>query len=518
MNQANCHSFREALDRLIDGDIEASSRAALLEHVETCPSCRSDYEWIRQIGADLESMGGEFVSEIPEIDIIASVMSALPNEPREPESVASFAKFEAHPRTFPWRWTAAAAAAAAIVVAGWITFGPDSAPDGNPPAGPIAETPEPQAGEPRVAISPFDVVASGKDAVGTIPLDRTLPIPISPFPEAPPDDSLDSAGGSLTRDDITRTYVASLTPDSLDGIERLLALAEINREQAAEILADAGASPEAQIAAAQIVGGPEGAQALFDAVGRNPESPYLRAQLAQSYSGNPATQAQALEQTTALRERDPRNAYWAYLDAERLFGMGEMEAGMELLRVASQMETLTTYPLEGARNREQYMVESGIDPELAHLLSSLTAGILEMDDLSMLASNLIGYGDAARENGDEATAEAIFQSVANLGMQVDSGAVLVQERNTAAIVTDAATASLQTLSDFLDNPETVEQLLGVTSNIVSEVATYFGSLTETLLSEAVSELQDSLWGHIADSILMGGDLTLVDTIGDFIQQ
>jgi hypothetical protein len=59
--------------------------------------------------------------------------------------------------------------------------------------------------------------------------------------------------------------------------------------------------------------------------------------------------------------------------------------------------------------------------------------------------------------------------------------------------------------------------LGVTSNIVSEVTTYFENVTETLLSDTVSGFQDSLWGHIADTILMGGDLNLLDVIGDYIQ-
>jgi hypothetical protein len=514
VNDTNCHSYREALERLIDGDIEDSGLGPLRVHVETCPSCRDDYEWVRQVSADLESMADELVSDAPEIDIIAAVMSQVQSVFRGPDTVVPFIKPKEQPRAFPWKWVAAAAA---VIVAGWLAFAPGFSEDEDRPAERIARppAPEPSNDEPGEVVPPVEVAAN------ETPLRQTQPIPIYIFPERQPDDPPDSGGKSLTRDEVTQTFAASLTADNLDGMERLLALAEINREQAAEILANVDASQEARIAAAQIVDGPEGAQALFEAVGRDPDSSYLRAQLAQSYSGNPATEAQALEQTTKLRDQDPGNAYWAYLDAERLFGMGEIEAGLESLRVASEMESLTTYPLEGALNREQYMIESGIDPELAHLLSSLTAGVLEMNDISMLATSLIGYGDAAREDGDEESAEIIFEFVANLGMQVDNGAILAQERNTAAVVTEVATGYLETLSTFLDDPETVEQLLGVANSIVSDVSEYFDSLTETLLSDAVSgatpEVQDPLWRYIADSIFADGDLTLVDAIGEYLQ-
>jgi hypothetical protein len=452
-------------------------------------------------------------------------MSKLPAASHKPDNVVPITKPRAHVSTrqthaSTWSWTAVAAAAAvALIVAGWLAFEPGFPSDGDLPNEDIAQrtTPDSPDEDSVEVVPPVEVAINTPDTTVEIPLRQTRPLPLRIFPEARPADSPDSARGSLTRNDVTQAYVASLTSDNLSGMERLLALAEITREQASDILADAEASPEAQVAAAQIVDGPEGTQALFEAVGRNPESPYLRARLAQSYSGDPATEAQALEQIKALRDQAPKNAYWAYLDAERLFAMGETEAALESLRVASGMESLTTYPLEGARDREQYMIETGIDPEVAHLLSSLTAGILEMDDLSNLASNLIGYGEEARIGGDEETAAAIYQSVANLGMQADNGAVLAQERNTAAAVTDAAAASLERIGEFLDNPETVEQLLGVTANIVSEVTSYFENVTETLLSDTVAGFQDSLWGHIADTILLGGDLNLLDAIGEYIQ-
>ncbi len=524
MNDNNCHSYREALDQLIDGSIEESGLATLKAHAGACPACQGEYEWILQISADLEFIGDELVSNLPEIDIVASVMSKLPAASHKPDTVVPITKPRTHVSTrhthvSMWSWTAVAAAAVVLVAAGWLAFGPDFSSDGDLQNEGIAQrsTPGSPDDDSVEVAPPVDVAINTPDTAIEIPLRQTRPLPLRIFPEVRPEDSPDSGRGSLTRNDVTQAYVASLTSDNLSGMERLLALAEINREQASEILADAETSPEARVAAAQIVDGPEGAQALFEAVGRNPESPYLRARLAQSYSGDPATEAQALEQITELRDLAPKNAYWAYLDAERLFAMGETEAGLESLRVASAMESLTTYPLEGAQDREQYMLASGIDPEVAHLLSSLTAGILEMDDISNLASNLIDYGEEARIDGDEETAAAIYQSVANLGMQVDNGAVLAQERNTAAAVTDVATASLESIGEFLDNPETIEQLLGVTSNIVSEVTTYFEDVTETLLSDTVSGFQGSLWGHIADTILMGGDLNLLDVIGDFIQ-
>jgi tetratricopeptide (TPR) repeat protein len=524
MNDNNCHSYREALDQLIDGSVEESSLAALKAHADVCPACKGEYEWILQISADLEFIGDELVSNLPEIDIVASVMSKLPAASHKPDTVVSITNPPAHVSTRQthasmWSWTAVAAAAVVLIVAGWLAFGPGFSSDGDLPNEDIAQRSTPDSSDDDFVevAPPVDVAINTPDATVEIPLRQTRPLSLRIFPEARPEESPESGRGSLTRNDVTQAYVASLTSDNLSGMERLLALAEINREQASEILANAEASPEARVAAAQIVDGPEGAQALFEAVGRNPESPYLRARLAQSYSGDPATEAQALEQITELRDQAPKNAYWAYLDAERLFAMGETEAALESLRVASGMERLTTYPLEGAQDREQYMIESGIDPEVAHLLSSLTAGILEMDDISNLASNLIGYGEEAQIGGDEETAAAIYQSVANLGMQVDNGAVLAQERNTAAAVTEAAAASLERIGEFLDNPETIEQLLGVTSNIVSEVTTYFENVTETLLSDTVSGFQDSLWGHIADTILTGGDLNLLDVIGDFIQ-
>lgn len=95
-----CASHRDALHRLLDGEIDGSERALLEAHLEACPGCRA-------FAADLRSL--------------RESLAALPPEPFPPEALdAVWARTvgarRGRPRSSPARWVIAAAAAVAIAI------------------------------------------------------------------------------------------------------------------------------------------------------------------------------------------------------------------------------------------------------------------------------------------------------------------------------------------------------------------------------------------------------------------
>ena len=87
----NCPSVEPVIDALVDGELDATQQIAILEHLEGCASCSSEYQRLRQLQTDIRAQAPYF--RAPE-DLRRRVIDSL--HPRQPR------------RTWTWMLSAAA--------------------------------------------------------------------------------------------------------------------------------------------------------------------------------------------------------------------------------------------------------------------------------------------------------------------------------------------------------------------------------------------------------------------------
>lgn len=94
-----CEKMQELISRLLDGDLDHEERAALEEHVQSCPECRAVYEAFSAVSASLR----DDLEEPPE-SLRESVMAEIRREEIRKKNRS------------PWRAVLSAAAVAALVL------------------------------------------------------------------------------------------------------------------------------------------------------------------------------------------------------------------------------------------------------------------------------------------------------------------------------------------------------------------------------------------------------------------
>lgn len=94
-----CEKMQELISRLLDGDLDREERAALEEHVQSCPECRAVYEAFSAVSASLKND----LEEPPE-SLRESVMAEIRREEIRKKNRR------------PWRAVLSAAAVAVLVL------------------------------------------------------------------------------------------------------------------------------------------------------------------------------------------------------------------------------------------------------------------------------------------------------------------------------------------------------------------------------------------------------------------
>jgi len=518
MMDGSCNKYRDDLMALLEGALDAEAEAALLRHIEACPACRAEHEWMAAVGADLEAIGDAMLKQAPQVDLLDGVMADLARlkageAPPSPKVVP----FKAPERRLrPWAWAGAAVAAAAAVLLFWaagfrITKTTDTVPG---PTVVQAPAPQDREREPTLAqVAPPAPKHATEDeshsiqpaSVNSDNLDRhrwgrTVPI-----------ETETTALAALTVDDVLAARRDAITDPGARA--QLAQWASLTVEKARALAASDDAPLGAKLGAAQALPPEEAEPILLAALAASPSDPYVRYKLAGAYAASeePQSSDKAVEQLTVLEQEAPYNALVQYQLAVELFGQGDVAGAMAALGQARELETATAYTGAASRQRVEALVASGMDPELAGILTALTAGAEQYTDLVELGQDLLAYGQDQEELGDTELAQDIYESVYDMGTQVAAGASYSAEELAGLDLQQDAIEVLSGFFEFLQLPDSIELLTEQTNQLVGAFEAV-GQFFEDLDAYFAQQIEQSFIGRIADAILNEGDLNLFEVL------
>lgn len=495
--------------RLVDGTIDEAARADLLRHAGECPGCGEELEWVSTAGADLEALGDAVLGAVQDVDVVDAVMAEL--SPRKGVPAVRFEKRPALGRPFRLGWLGLAAAAGLMVFV-WLV------------AGRLRE----DLGMPEVADSSGPVGADrlpardnrdGSNAPGSEKEEEALverfQTALAPREEVPGERGGDGEAEGLTERDILSAYRESI--ESGSALSRLVGWAELSREEAKALAASDTVSLSALIGAAQSLPLGEAIPVLMRAMDDGPDDPYVRYRLAWAYGDDPLSREEALEQIAALQGLDPDNAMVHYLTAQYYLEEEPPDVGaaMAALARAKSLASADAYSREAALHRRQALVESGMDFEVAQLLSALTVGRWEYDELLELAGNLMATGEAHQASGDTVAAVSVYEAVLDMGRQLETGAEFSQQQLAGLDIERAAIDALNPLYVLLGSPEQLEQLAMATNLLIESILQLSQYLNE-LSNLLVTEFDTTVLLDIANAILEFGDLYFTEFVSGFL--
>jgi len=504
---------------LLEGTLGEAAKAGLLRHLEGCPVCRAEHDWLAAMGADLEAMGDAVVEKAPQMDLVEAVMAevaGLGERPAVPSSkVVRFEPRADARRGRPWAWLGVAAAAAAAVLVFWaagsrITNAPDTLPapevarDTAP--GDAVETPEGLMPQPRIETAgPVETDPAGPAKDASDDLDRHR------WAETPPPETVSTELAALTVEDVLAARREAVTDP--EARARLAQWASLTVEKARELVASEDTSLDAKVGAAQVLPPEEAGPVLLAAVAVTPQDPYKRYELADSYGArdDPTSAAAAAAQWSSLAEEEEDNALLHYQLAAALFDQGDLEGAVAALAEADELESAMAYTGAASRHRVEALVASGVDPELAAVLTALTAGADQYADLVALGRRLLDHGQDQEELGEAALAQDIYESVYDMGAQLAAGASYSAEELAGLDLQQAAIDVLSGLFEFLQFPESIDVLTGQTNELVGAFEAV-GQFFEELDTFFTQQIEQSFVGRIAEVILSQGDLNLFDVL------
>lgn len=487
-----------ALEDELSGEDASLFQARLAE--DAC--LRTELESLGAVHTALIQLGSAGERNLPSIDVTAGVMAQLRSQKMEgriipfPVPDRSETQLSRRQRQSVSLWGVSAAAACIFVAAG-ITFA-------------IVLRANVQDNPVMVADN-----AANTSQSNTTPLTPPMPVedafkpvstPVTQLAELnskaeseTPETPVDSAPrrGPVTLEDALKARRADMLGDS-SNLSRLAALASLTEEQAKEVLAAAGLSPEALLGAAQFLSDADAKMILSALVDKNPDDPYLR--MALSLRGEPADM---LNQAAAWSELDPENALPHYVQAQAHFAQGNAVDGLAALAAANGLQSGNLYSSDAALQREQAYLASGMDRDTARVLAASTAGYFEGQTFSNMTNTLMAQGRTYEQSGNYEAAEEVYNAVREMGAQVDTAALYTQEREVALNAQTQAVLALQGLYELLQEPESQVILGELASQLINGLGELDSQMTN--LNQAFNNDANNVV-NLAGFILTNGNL------------
>lgn len=506
MTQRDYIPSDEELISYLEGELDAEASARLEAQFAASPGAHDELEAYRTIIRDLEAFGAAHRRHIEPVDMLDAVMDAVAAESR-PSNVVRLPRPAAR-----FRWVGYAAAALLLVAAsaGVFWFG-YYAPSRTHVPRPVAVVPP----EPREESPAPDTPAVPEQVqVATAKLDevkRALGEVLAKRPRGPME-SVDAPPLSdITLKDLASELNAASSADR--AWSALMQWATLTPELAVQIAASAAASPEAVVGAAEMLPPEEAGVYLMTVVGRMPESPHARIELAQALAASaiPDAQQKALAEIDAASQLASENALPLYLKARLLLEAGDIDGALAALEEAAQYENASAMVQESAESHEQALIAGGMEPQTAQVLAALTAGVEEHGELTGLSEELLAYAQYYADLGNLDAARRVAEAVQRFGEQLDAGALFAQERLAGLDMQRAAVDVLEGFYTALSSFEDIELLTTQTMDLVSDfqgMAEFFDGL-DALLTGA----SEDFLATIGDLILGYGDMNLFDMLG-----
>lgn len=491
----------------IEDELDDLSRARMERMLDAQPAVRAEVVALAALHAELQAIGDMAAACAPEVNLVGDVMRSITlAKAPEAKSVPLRPRPRVHQRSAPvirrWQWAVLAAAASLVLGLWFVTSGllSPSEDDVKVAQGKQAQPLPGKATKPVdfQATTPLSREGETPSAGGS---DIAPPVSISEGsgpagPKAEPknkgitlQDAINKRREMLLKDPAAFSQWASLTPD-----------------EARQLLQQAGLSPEAIVGLAQWLPAEEAAGYLRSAVKQNPNDPYLRYALAKTLASTPNGAAESLLQLGEWGQKDSQNGLPHYMEARVRFAQGDNEGALNALTNGAGRSGASPYSLQTARNQQEALVASGMNPDAAKYVAASTAGGREYVDLVQLGKDLVQYGNYYESIGDHDTAQQIYQGARQLGAQLVEGATLASEQQAGYETELTALDALKEIYTMLQDPDTLHALEAAYTGVLeglSQLVEFIGSLDELLIHTPVQSTRD-----LVSQILQGGNLAL----------
>ena len=457
----------------------------------------------------LQATGDTLRKHTPEVELVDDVMrkvrrSKAPARVRLTSSTDEFSVRRARSQGKAVLWLGVAAAACLLVGGGLILFGLLTQSAG--PNAPLVAANEPgDTGTPVTATNPVETVGVEE---GMAPV-RVTPITVGA--------SLDEEAQETSQEDspapdaknepaFTISDILLARANALGGTqgdrELLARWASLTAAQARALLESGALTREEALGLSLFLPGDEAIDVLLAQLGQNPDDPYLRMALAKNLEAN-GQNSEAMTQLAALQRADAYNGLASYMEAELHLQSGNLSAAMAALERAGAHDLSYAYAGTTARARAAALEASGMGANEAQLLSAITAGSVEYEQVTALADQMLQYGLYYEGLGDYETANALYQSVESLGVQVTDGAGYINERIAGLQVQGDALQSQQNLAEVLGSAETAQAItdsLRLLSLAWGEMEGYLADFNQFFAGAGID-----IMNSFAETILSNGD-------------
>ncbi len=456
----------------------------------------------------LNTLGSEMANATPTVDLVAGIMLKIGSPAsRHPEVVplrprgAAASTVSMPQKRRPVLYGSWAAAAVLCLAGAWLTY---HYMDEDSPTNLVAQHPQ----NPSIPLPD-----GGQDDLTGL----TRVIPFDELPEATVPDEGDLEG----RPNNMGGAEAITVQDAINARRRALVndaatfqrLASLSADEASSLLQDLDISMDALIGAAKFLPPEEAAAVLRAALVTDPENESLRYALAQALSGDPALSAERQANLENLIALNGNNSLPHYMLAADYMARGESGSAMSALANGATQSAARPYTLESMRQYEAALEASGLDAEVAQYLAVATAGQSEVADIAALRSELLGYGAYYAEQGDNETAEQIYNAVNQLGIQITDGAEMAIVQQAGLETQQDALSAIQGIAEILQKPENVA-LLGDGINVLAEsifdVSQYVTSAQDVVNNPQATSTD---WSQLIQHIMANGDMNIANLLG-----
>lgn len=509
MKRAGCEYHQRNLIALLEGAADSAVCVETLHHLESCPVCRAEYEWLRTVSRDLETIGAAVNRTVPEVNLVAGVTARIAAVAPRTEDLTGKVK----PRwTIAWYAGLVSLVAATVIAGLWFIFEPLRP---APILPPLARNVDHPGLRSSVAPPPSDAAKRRQASLKKLlaALDRlpkqskTLAHPKNVLKKAAPSDLR-----SLTTDDILKTRKAAVTdPEARD---RLVRWASLTPEQAQKVVSAPNASPGAVVGATASLDPTVAAPLLLTAISAYPDRPSVRMALTKTYEADPETSADAVAAADDWIASDPTNAAAYCWKAMLLLQQPQpdTQGALDLLKAARKLPTASAYGLDFANFNADALIASGMAPDTARALCALTAGHAQHQFLDQLGTGLLNQAKQSFNQGDPATARSIAEAVQQFGKQVSQGAQLTQERLAGLDIQSSAISVLQSIYTAVGSVTDIQQLTVDASHLATGLQNFGNFLNN--LSDLFLGATNQMLNTISNVVLQTGDLTLLNHLGN----
>ena len=504
-----CEKQQRAMMASIEGALDPPAQAELERHLEACPACRDEYQWLCAVSADLEAMGDAALERAPQVDIVDDVSRAA-----ERARIVPFEQpGQAKRRSVPVLWLGLAAAAAAVLVlwvSGYRLVKPRESVTTPMHVRPPRETTPPKEAppEPTMIATPkdFQPTKSEFEEVKRLLPDDFL---LRPTDERPPGEDEPEHADALTVETVLATRRNAITDPA--ARVQLARWASLTEDTARDIIGSVEASREAKVGAASALPPDEAIPVLLVAVAESPDDAYLRYELAKAYEEQEGASKEAAEQRAAASDLDPQNALNQCELASSLLSLGDEEGASASLHAAAALDGAYAYTSEAARHCEQALIASGVDADTARLVAALTAGTQQYVDIVELGDQLLQFGSYYERNGDVEFAQDVYETVDYLGGQVARSATFFWENVAGVDIQRAAIDMFEGIYTTLESAEGMETLAAQLEELGKELNALLGFFDQ--LNEFLVTASDELLASVSGFVIQNGDLTLLEDTG-----